>query len=90
MGIVAFLPLILIFIVFYFMLIRPQQRRQKEWQEKLTTLKAGDLVVTSGGIRGTVISVKDEAIHVRIPPDNLRLEIMKSAVVSFTAADDRS
>lgn len=82
-------PLILIFAVFYFLLILPQQRRQKKWQHMLTELKAGDKVVTSGGIRGTILSVKDDAVQLRVPPDNLRLEVARSAIVSL-AADEKA
>ena len=82
-GLLGFLPLILIFVVFYFVLIRPQQTRQKKWQQVLTTLKAGDRVVTTGGMRGTIISVKDDSFLLRVPPDNLRMEVMKVAIASL-------
>src|SRR5215472_4422082 len=77
-----FLPLIFIFAIFYFLLIMPQQRRQKKWQEMVNNLKTGDKVQTSAGIRGTIIAIKDDALHLRVPPDNLRLEVARSAVVS--------
>ena len=89
-GIVGFLPLILIFAVFYFLLIMPQQRRQKKWQAMLTELKAGDKVITSGGIRGTILSVKDDAVQLRVPPDNLRIEVARSAIVSMAAEEKAS
>jgi preprotein translocase subunit YajC len=82
------LPLILIFAIFYFLLIMPQQRRQKKWQHMLGELKAGDKVVTSGGIRGTIISLRDDALQLRVPPDNLRLEISRSAVVSLANPEE--
>lgn len=82
------LPLILIFAIFYFLLIMPQQRRQKKWQHMLTELKAGDKVVTSGGIRGTIISLRDDALQLRVPPDNLRIEISRSAVVSMANPEE--
>jgi preprotein translocase subunit YajC len=82
-GLVGIAPLILIFAVFYFLLILPQQRRQKKWQHMLQELKAGDKVVTSGGIRGVILSVKDDAVQLRCPPDNLRLEVSRSAIVSM-------
>jgi preprotein translocase subunit YajC len=82
-GLLGFLPLVLIFVVFYFVLIRPQQTKQKKWQQVLTTLKAGDRVVTTGGMRGTIISVKDDSFLLRVPPDNLRMEVMKAAVASL-------
>jgi preprotein translocase subunit YajC len=66
----------------------PQQRRQKKWQHMLGELKAGDKVVTSGGIRGTIISLRDDALQLRVPPDNLRLEISRSAVVSLANPEE--
>jgi preprotein translocase subunit YajC len=89
-SLVGFAPLILIFAVFYFLLIMPQQRRQKKWQQMLTELKAGDKVVTSGGIRGTILSVKEDVVQLRVPPDNLRIEVARSAVVSMAAEEKAS
>jgi preprotein translocase subunit YajC len=79
------LPLILIFGVFYFLLILPQQRRQKKWKKMLGDLKTGDKVITSGGIRGTVIALRDDFLHLRVPPDNIRVEIARSAVVQVSS-----
>ena len=89
-GIVGFLPLILIFAVFYFLLIMPQQRRQKKWQQMLNDLKNGDKVVTSGGIRGTVIALRDDYIQLRVPPDNLRIEVTRASVASVVAPEDKN
>jgi preprotein translocase subunit YajC len=83
-GLYGFLPLVFIFVIFYLLLIRPQQTKQKKWQQMLGTLKSGDKVVTSGGIKGTIIAVKEDAFHLRVPPDNLRLEVVKSSVVTVT------
>jgi preprotein translocase subunit YajC len=77
------LPIIAIFVIFYLMLIVPQQRRQKKWQAMLSALKNGDKIVTTGGIRGTIISVKDDAVQLRVPPDNLRIEVARSAVTAL-------
>src|SRR6266852_2191778 len=74
--------------VFYFLLILSQQRRQKKWQAVVDSLKTGDRVVTSGGLRGTIVALKDDAIHLRVPPDNLRLEITRASVVSVTTPDE--
>lgn len=79
---VGILPLIFIFAIFYFLLILPQQRRQKKWQKMLGELKTGDRVITSGGIRGTVVALRDEFLHLRVPPGNVTLEVSRSAVVS--------
>src|SRR5215471_15466926 len=86
---IGVLPLLFIFVIFYFVLILPQQKRQKKWQEMLGALKNGDRVVTSGGIRGTIISVKDDAVQLRVPPDNLRIEVARSAVVSMAAEETK-
>ena len=65
-SLIMFVPMIAIF---YFLLILPQQRRQKKWQAMLDQLKTGDKVTTSGGLRGTIIALKDDAIHLRVPPE---------------------
>src|SRR5471030_3238802 len=87
-GWMGFAPLIFIFAIFYFLLILPQQRKQKKWQAMLGELKNGDKIVTSGGLRGTIISLKDDALVLRVPPDNLKLEISRASVVSVTTAEE--
>ena len=81
-------PWVLIFAIFYFLLIMPQQRRQKKWQRMLGELKTGDKVVTSGGLRGTIVALKDDSIHLRVPPDNLRLEVTRSSVASVSTPEE--
>jgi len=88
MGILGFAPLIFIFGIFYFLLIMPQQRRQKKWQQMLSELKTGDKVVTNGGLRGTIVALKDDCVHLRVPPDNLRLEVTRASVASVAAPDE--
>jgi preprotein translocase subunit YajC len=83
-SIVQFLPFVLIIVVFYFLLIRPNQRRQQQWQQMLGNLKAGDKITTTGGIRGVILSIKDDTILLRVPPDNIKLEVVKSAIASVT------
>ena len=87
-GMTMMLPLLFIFGIFYVLLILPQQRRQKRWQAMINDLKTGDRVTTQGGIRGSVIAIKDDAVHLRVPPDNLRLEVAKSAVVSVARDEE--
>ena len=82
------LPVLLMVGIAYFILILPNQRRQKKWQTMLDALKTGDRVITSGGIRGTVVALKDDSLHLRVPPDNLRLEISKASVVSVASAEE--
>ena len=65
------LPLLLI-PVLYLVMIRPQQKRQKQWQEMLGSIKTGDRVTTAGGIRGIILSIKDDSIIIRVAPDNLK------------------
>jgi len=84
-GLLLMLP---IFAIFYLLLILPQQRRQKRWQQMIGELKTGDRVTTQGGIRGSIIALKDDAVHLRVPPDNLRLEVTKSAIVSVVRDDE--
>jgi len=90
LGWIGIAPLIFIFAIFYFLLIMPQQRRQKKWQQMLSALKAGDKVVTSGGIRGTIVALKDDYVHLRVPPDNLRLEVSRASVVSVSGPEEAS
>ncbi len=81
-------PIIFIFAIFYLVLIMPQQRKQKKWQAMLGDLKTGDKVVTSGGLHGIIVALKDEYVHLRVPPDNLRLEVTRGSIVSVTTQDD--
>jgi len=81
------LPLVIMLVFAYVLLILPQQKRQKKWQVMVDALKAGDRVITSGGLRGTVIALKDDALHLRVPPDNLRIEVAKSSVVSVATEE---
>jgi preprotein translocase subunit YajC len=77
-GIGQFIPLILIFIIFYFFLIRPQQKKVKEHKAMVENLKKGDKVITSGGITGTIERVIDnERVEVEIA-ENVKVEIIKT------------
>jgi preprotein translocase subunit YajC len=81
------LPLVF-FALLYFLMIAPNQKKQKKWQQMLSELKSGDRVTTNGGIRGTIISVKDEVVLMRVPPDNIKLEFVKSAIAAVTTPDE--
>jgi len=87
-SLVTMLPIVLMIAVFYFLLILPNQRKQKKWQQMLGDLKAGDRVTTSGGIKGIILSVKDDSLILRIAPDNLKLEFAKSAIASVTTGEE--
>jgi preprotein translocase subunit YajC len=81
-------PLVFIFAIFYFLLILPQQRRQKKWQGMLDQLKTGDKVTTSGGLRGTIMAIKDDCVHLRVPPNNLVVEVTKAAVTQVSTNEE--
>jgi preprotein translocase subunit YajC len=91
MGLLAgAVPFIFLFGILYFVMILPQQRRQKKWQSMLESLKTGDKVVTSGGLRGTIVALKDDSVHLRVPPDNLRVEVTKASVTQVTTAEEEA
>ena len=75
-----FAPLIIIFIIFYFLLIRPQQKRAKEHKAKLDSIKVGDTVITSGGIKGKVKKVDETDVKVEIA-SNVQVDIVKSTIL---------
>jgi len=87
-GSLGGLPFILLFFVaMYFLLFAPQQRKQKQWQAMLAQIKSGDKVTTTGGLRGTVVTVKDDTMIVRVQPDGVKLEIVKSAIAAVTTEE---
>lgn len=79
-------PLALIFIVMYFMMIRPQQQRSKQMAKLLATLKSGDKVVTSSGIVGVVVAVKDKTVSLRSADS--KMEVTKASITEILQGDD--
>ena len=77
----SLLPFLLIIVIFYFFLIRPQNKKQKETQKMLDALKKGDKVITIGGIHGTVSSVKENTVIVKVD-DDVKLEFNRTAISS--------
>lgn len=77
---ISFMPLIFIFVIFYFLLIRPQQKRQKETQNMIAALKKGDKVVTVGGIIGTVSSLQEDYLVLKIGDSDSKIEVLKSSI----------
>ncbi|MFH1655905.1 MAG: preprotein translocase subunit YajC [Candidatus Omnitrophota bacterium] len=77
--IISFLPLILIFGVFYFLLIRPQKKKQLEHQNMVASLQKNEEVITAGGIHGTVVNVKEKSITIRID-ENVKVEVEKNSI----------
>jgi len=76
---INFFPLILIFVIFYFLLIRPQKTKEKEHRKMLASLNKNDEVVTSSGIHGTIVNVKDKTVILRID-ENVKIEIEKNCI----------
>jgi len=81
------LMMVAFFGLLYFLMIKPNQDKQKKWQAMLAQLKSGDKVVTNGGVRGTVLSVKDDAVILRVQPDGVKLEFVKSSIATVTTGD---
>jgi preprotein translocase subunit YajC len=78
--IMSFLPLIFIVAIFYFLVFMPMQKQKKQQAAMLASLQSGNEVVTTGGIVGTIISVTQDTLIVRVKPDNIKLQIARSAV----------
>jgi len=85
-GIASFIPLILIFAVFYFMLIRPQQKQAKQKQQFINELKNGNKVVTTGGIHGTITGLTDTVVTLEIA-DNVKIKVSRSSIGGPLAKD---
>jgi preprotein translocase subunit YajC len=82
----ALLPLVLLFVVFYFLLIRPQQKRAKQQKAFLSNLKKGDRVVTSGGLYGTITGITDDAVTLEIA-EKIRVKVTKGAVADVAKGE---
>ncbi len=90
-GIAGFLPIIILFVIFYFLLIRPQQKKAKEHKAMISNLKKGVRIITSGGIYGTIISIDDTTIGLEIA-EKIKIKITRgnvAAVVSDTTTDSK-
>jgi len=82
-GALSFMiPLLTMVAIFYVLVFAPMQRQRKRQQQMLDNLKAGDRVVTTGGLRGTVVNIKEGILQLRVPPQDVKLEIVRSAIAS--------
>jgi len=89
-SVLSFLPILLIFGIFYFLLFLPMQRQKKKTQEMLKSLQNGNTVLTSGGIVGTIISIgDDDTLVLRVKPDNIKLQVARSAVSNLVAGEGK-
>jgi preprotein translocase subunit YajC len=87
-GIASFLPLILIFVIFYFLMLRPQIKQQKEHKALLNGLKKGDKVITSGGILATIVKVEDDNMYVQAEiAQNVKVRMLKTTVTALHNPD---
>jgi len=86
-ALITFLPLILVFVVFYFFMIRPQMKKQKEMSSYRSSLKKGDRVVTTGGIYGKIYEVKDNFVMMEVGGD-VKLKVDKSALLKDPTSSD--
>ena len=84
---VGFLPILLIFGIFYFLLFLPMQKQRKKTQEMLSSLENGQNVLTSGGIVGTIVAIEGEMVILRVKPDGIKLQIARSAISNVVTAE---
>jgi preprotein translocase subunit YajC len=86
----SFLPIILIFAIFYFLLFLPMQRQKKQTAKMLTELQNGNVVTTSGGIVGSIVSIgDDDTLVIRVKPDNIKIQVARSAVASLVSKETK-
>ena len=87
-SLVGLLPILLIFGIFYFLLFLPMQRQRKNTQKMLAGLQNGNVVVTSGGIVGTIVAIEsDDTLVLRVKPDNVKLQVSRSSVSSLVSGE---
>jgi len=85
--IISFLPFVLLMLIFYFLLIRPQQKRQRETSKMIEALKKGDRVVTAGGLIGTVVGVQSDYLVLKLGDnDQAKVEVLKSSISGLREA----
>jgi preprotein translocase subunit YajC len=84
---ISFLPLIFIVAIFYFLVFMPMQRQKKQQSQMLQNLQSGSEVLTTGGIVGTIINITGDTLILRVKPDNIKLQVARSAVASLIKQD---
>ncbi len=88
-SIASFVPILLIFGIFYFLLFLPMQRQKKQQAKMLSELQNGQSVVTNGGLVGTIVSIDEENVVLRVKPDGLKLQFARSAVSSLASTEGK-
>ncbi len=86
-SLLGFLPILLIFAIFYFLLFMPMQRQRKQQQKMLAGLQNGNEVVTSGGIIGTIVAIEDDRLVLRVKPDNVKVQVTRSSVSTLVSGE---
>ncbi|MEO8594198.1 MAG: preprotein translocase subunit YajC [Candidatus Solibacter sp.] len=89
-SLVGFLPILLIFGIFYFLLFLPMQKQRKQTQKMLSELQAGDNVATSGGVVGTIVALDSDTVVLRVKPDNIKIQMARSSVSSVVTGASSS
>ena len=84
---VQLLPLVILFVLMYFVLLRPQMKRQKEQEKLISAVKSGDRVVAAGGILGTVTNVKDRVVVLKVA-DNVKIEVQRTSITSVESGPE--
>jgi len=87
--IIGFLPLILIIGIFYLLVFMPMQRQKKQTQAMLKNLQNGQTVITTGGIVGTIVTINDDTLIIRVKPDNIKLQVNRGAVSGLAAEEKK-
>jgi len=87
--IIGFLPLILIVGIFYLLVFMPMQRQRRQQKEMLKNLQNGQTVVTSGGIVGTIVSLSDDTLIIRVKPDNIKLQVNRGSVSGLVGEEKK-
>jgi len=86
----SFLPIVLIFGIFYFLLFMPMQRQKKQTAKMLAELQNGNVVITSGGIVGSIVSIgDDETLVLRVKPDNIKIQVARSSISSLVSKEPK-
>jgi preprotein translocase subunit YajC len=88
-SLLGFLPILLIFGIFYFLLFMPMQRQRKQTQKMLAGLQNGNTVATSGGIIGTIVAIEDDTLVLRVKPDNVKIQVARSSVSSMISGEGK-
>ena len=83
-NLMAFIPMVLVFVLFYFMIFMPEKKRKKQYNDMLTSLAVNDEIMTKGGIMGRIINIQEEYIILESGPDRARIKMSKQGIASVT------